>query len=240
MELPAYLMALAGWLLACSTVHHEQWRVSSIDGTVITTSTLYANLWKECATDSTGVANCRDFPSLLALNGDLQAIRALFISGMALGVISCLLATLGLRCTSVLPAQATTKSRVVLCGGASFIFNGILFLVVYSWYARQITAEFYNPMYLGQKYELGPALYIGWAGSALCVVGGGILCCTNVKKSQHPRGNNKNLHPVFLPPSMAPVSASGVQKPLITPNGGSPRPSPPADLDPSYDKNSYV
>jgi len=40
-----------------------------LDGTVITTSTLYENLWMSCATDSTGVHNCREFPSLLALSG---------------------------------------------------------------------------------------------------------------------------------------------------------------------------
>lgn len=52
-----------------STLPTEYWKVSSLDGTVITTATFWSNLWKTCVTDSTGVSNCKDFPSMLALNG---------------------------------------------------------------------------------------------------------------------------------------------------------------------------
>uniref|UniRef100_A0A8C4VRY9 Claudin n=1 Tax=Gopherus evgoodei TaxID=1825980 RepID=A0A8C4VRY9_9SAUR len=68
-EIIAFLLAISGWVLVSSTLPTDYWKVSSIDGTVITTATFWANLWKTCVTDSTGVSNCKDFPSMLALDG---------------------------------------------------------------------------------------------------------------------------------------------------------------------------
>lgn len=71
-EVVALVLAFLGWVLAGVCLPNRYWKVSTIDGTVITTSTIYENLWMSCATDSTGVHNCREFPSLLALNGTFQ------------------------------------------------------------------------------------------------------------------------------------------------------------------------
>lgn len=65
----AFFLGFLGWLMVGIALPNRYWRVSTVDGNVITTSTIYENLWMSCATDSTGVHNCRDFPSLLALNG---------------------------------------------------------------------------------------------------------------------------------------------------------------------------
>lgn len=63
------MVSISGWVLVSSTLPTDYWKVSTIDGTVITTATYWANLWKACVTDSTGVSNCKDFPSMLALDG---------------------------------------------------------------------------------------------------------------------------------------------------------------------------
>lgn len=68
-EIAAFLVSTAGWVLVSSTLPTDYWKVSSNDGTVITTATFWCNLWKICVTDSTGVSNCKDFPSMLALEG---------------------------------------------------------------------------------------------------------------------------------------------------------------------------
>lgn len=65
----AFFLGFLAWLMVGVALPNRYWKVSSVDGNVITTSTIYENLWMSCATDSTGVHNCRDFPSLLALNG---------------------------------------------------------------------------------------------------------------------------------------------------------------------------
>lgn len=68
-EILAFILTTSGWVLVSSTLPTDYWKVSSIDGTVITTATFWSNLWKTCVTDSTGVSNCKDFPSMLALDG---------------------------------------------------------------------------------------------------------------------------------------------------------------------------
>jgi len=70
-EIVAFLLTIPGWILISSTLPTDYWKVSSVDGTVITTATFWSNLWKMCVTDSTGVSNCKDFPSMLALDGIL-------------------------------------------------------------------------------------------------------------------------------------------------------------------------
>lgn len=70
-EIVAFLLTVSGWILVSSTLPTDYWKVSSVDGTVITTATFWSNLWKTCVTDSTGVSNCKDFPSMLALDGEL-------------------------------------------------------------------------------------------------------------------------------------------------------------------------
>lgn len=68
-EAVAFLLGFLAWIMVGVALPNRYWRVSTVDGNVITTSTIYENLWMSCATDSTGVHNCRDFPSLLALDG---------------------------------------------------------------------------------------------------------------------------------------------------------------------------
>lgn len=68
-EALAVFLGFWGWVLVGVALPNRFWRISTVDGNVITTSTIYENLWMSCATDSTGVHNCREFPSLLSLSG---------------------------------------------------------------------------------------------------------------------------------------------------------------------------
>lgn len=73
-EVVALILGFVGWVMVGVALPNRYWRTSTVDGNVITTSTIYENLWMSCATDSTGVHNCREFPSLLALSGMLTKI----------------------------------------------------------------------------------------------------------------------------------------------------------------------
>uniref|UniRef100_A0A673V0H5 Uncharacterized protein n=1 Tax=Suricata suricatta TaxID=37032 RepID=A0A673V0H5_SURSU len=68
-EIFGFFMAALGLLMLGVTLPHSYWRVSTVHGSVITTNTIFENLWFSCATDSLGVYSCREFPSLLALSG---------------------------------------------------------------------------------------------------------------------------------------------------------------------------
>lgn len=70
LEIVAAFLTTSGWVLVTSTLPTEYWKVYSLAGTVIlTTPAYFSNLWKLCITDSTGVSDCKDFPSMLALEG---------------------------------------------------------------------------------------------------------------------------------------------------------------------------
>ncbi|XP_061735048.1 claudin-10 isoform X1 [Nerophis ophidion] len=174
-EILAFALATSGWVLVSSTLPTDYWKVSSLDGTVITTATYWSNLWKTCVTDSTGVSNCKDFPSMLALDGYIQACRGLMIAAVCLGFFGTVFALVGMKCTKI-GGSDKTKARIACFAGANFILSGLCSLSACSLYAHRITSEFFNPMFVAQKYELGAALFIGWAGSVLCVLGGGVLC----------------------------------------------------------------
>ncbi|XP_015241897.1 PREDICTED: claudin-10-like isoform X1 [Cyprinodon variegatus] len=174
-EIMAFVLTTTGWVLESSTLYADHWKVSSNDGSVITTSTFWANLWKQCVTDSTGISNCRDFQSMLALDGYIQACRGLMIAAICLGMFGSVLALVGMKCTKV-GGSDRNKARIACAAGVDFILSGVCSLSSCSLYAHRITTEFFDPMFMSQKYELGTALFVGWAGAVLCILGGSVFC----------------------------------------------------------------
>ncbi|RVE57935.1 hypothetical protein OJAV_G00204290 [Oryzias javanicus] len=162
-EIVAFVVAASGWILESSTLATDYWKVSSNDGSVITTSNFWSSLWKNCVTDSTGVSNCRDFPSMLALEDYIQACRGLMISAVCLGFFGCVFALVGMKCTKI-GGSDQSKAKTTCFAGVNFVLGGLCSISACSLYAHRITSEFFNPFILDQKYELGAALFIGWAG----------------------------------------------------------------------------
>nr|XP_061799149.1 claudin-10-like [Nerophis lumbriciformis] len=191
LEILAFAIATSGWVLVSSTLPTDYWKVSSLDGTVITTATYWANLWKACVTDSTGVSNCKDFPSMLALDGYIQACRGLMIAAVCLGFFGTVFALVGMKCTKI-GGSDKTKARIACFAGVVFILSGLCSLSACSLYAHRITSEFFDPLFVAQKYELGAALFIGWAGSVLCVLGG--LLFTHSRADYVYRGAASHSH----------------------------------------------
>ncbi|XP_044088591.1 claudin-15 isoform X3 [Neovison vison] len=206
----------------------SSWRVSTVHGSVITTNTIFENLWFSCATDSMGVYNCREFPSLLALSGYIQACRALMITAIFLGFLGLFLGIVGLRCVNIGSMELSRKAKLAATAGALHILAGLCGMVAISWYAFNITQEFFDPLYPGTKYELGPALYLGWSASLLAILGGFCLgsgCCRAPDADQAPR---------------FPYKASVVRSPVLT---GGLRPAASDEGDSTfgkYGKNAYV
>ncbi|XP_010190765.1 PREDICTED: claudin-15-like, partial [Mesitornis unicolor] len=108
----------------------------------------------------------------------IQACRALMIASILLGFIATVLSLLGLKCTSVGLSDEDGKMKFAVTGGFLFILGGLCSMVAVSWYAAMVTAQFFDPLYAGTKYELGDALYLGWAGSVLYMLGGILLTCS--------------------------------------------------------------
>ncbi|XP_071317404.1 claudin-15-like isoform X2 [Trachinotus anak] len=173
----AFFLGFLGWLMVGVALPNRYWRVSTVDGNVITTSTIYENLWMSCATDSTGVHNCRDFPSLLALNGYIQASRALMIAAIVFGTFGLVATLVGMKCSKIGGENYVLKGRIAAIGGVFFLLQGICTMIAISWYAANITQEFFDQFYAGTKYEIGEGLYIGWSSAILAICGGSCLIC---------------------------------------------------------------
>ncbi|XP_006155734.1 claudin-15 [Tupaia chinensis] len=202
-----FFMAALGLLLLGVTLPNSYWRVSTVHGSVITTNTIFENLWHSCATDSMGVFNCREFPSMLALSGYLQACRALMITAILLGFLGLFLGIVGLRCTTIGDMVLSRKAKLAATAGALHMLAGVCGMVAISWYAANITQEFFNPLYAGTKYELGPALYLGWSASLLSILGGICLCSSSCCATDENPTTSTRL-PYKAPVSVMPLTAS--------------------------------
>uniref|UniRef100_A0A8C5M7Q4 Claudin n=1 Tax=Leptobrachium leishanense TaxID=445787 RepID=A0A8C5M7Q4_9ANUR len=228
-EAVGFFFGVIGSVMLGISLFNVNWRVSSVDGNVITTSTIYENLWMSCATDSTGVSNCREFPSLLALSGYLQASRALMICSLVFGLFACLLGMIGLQCTKVADGNTSMKAKMAITSGALSIFSGLCAGIAVSWYAFNITQQFFDPLYPGTKYEIGPALYLGWSGALLDVVGGGLLCCSYKQLQTQPTNFTYNYR---APPKT-------VSSTKAAPQAALPRYESNSSIN-KYGKNAYV
>ncbi|XP_023680445.2 claudin-15-like isoform X1 [Paramormyrops kingsleyae] len=177
-EVLAFLLGFLSVIMVGVSLQNPYWRVSSDDGNVIRTSTIYENLWMSCASDSSGSFNCRDFPSLFALSGPLQASRALMIAAISMGTAGVFATLVGMKCSKVMGENYVLKGRIAGTGGAFFLLQGLCTMISVSWYAFNITQEFFDPLYPGIKYELGEALYIGWVSATIAICGGVCLLCS--------------------------------------------------------------
>ncbi|XP_028330285.1 claudin-15a [Gouania willdenowi] len=178
LEVVALVLGFVGWVMVGVALPNRYWRTSTVDGNVITTSTIYENLWMSCATDSTGVHNCREFPSLLALSGYIQASRALMITSIVCGTFGLVAALIGLQCSKAGGENYVLKGRITGAAGVCFLLQGVCTMVAVSWYAFNITQDFFDPFHYGIRYEIGEGLYIGWCSAVLAIAGGACLTCS--------------------------------------------------------------
>ncbi|XP_061735050.1 claudin-10 isoform X3 [Nerophis ophidion] len=175
LQILALLSGLGGLGATIGATVSNEWRTTSRASSVITATWVLQGLWNNCAGNAIGALHCRPHHTILNLDGYIQACRGLMIAAVCLGFFGTVFALVGMKCTKI-GGSDKTKARIACFAGANFILSGLCSLSACSLYAHRITSEFFNPMFVAQKYELGAALFIGWAGSVLCVLGGGVLC----------------------------------------------------------------
>ncbi|XP_012680511.1 claudin-10 [Clupea harengus] len=171
MEIGCFVICVCGWILVCSTMPTEYWTFSEVASIVLTTSNYFSNLWKDCISDSTGVSDCKGFPSMLALQMYIHLCRALIITSIILGFFGAILALVGMKCTKI-GGTEIINARVTFAAGMNYLVSGLCSMFAFSWYGSKVVAEFKNPNYKAQKFELGAGLFIGWGGSTLLICGG--------------------------------------------------------------------
>uniref|UniRef100_A0A668ANR7 Claudin n=1 Tax=Myripristis murdjan TaxID=586833 RepID=A0A668ANR7_9TELE len=174
-QIVALLGGLAGLGATIGATVSNEWRATSRASSVITATWVLQGLWNNCAGNAIGALHCRPHHTILKLEGYIQACRGLMIAAICLGFFGAIFALVGMKCTKI-GGTDVNKARIACFAGVNFILSGLCSLSACSLYAHQITTEFFDPMFIAQKYELGAALFIGWGGSILCILGGGLFC----------------------------------------------------------------
>ncbi|XP_062355278.1 claudin-19-like [Cinclus cinclus] len=186
LQICALLLALAGFTTLLVTTVSSRWQVLDTKTELVTADWVSEGLWMECAATAVGSKQCKRFLYMLSSDPHVQACRALMISSILLGFLAAVLTLLGMKCTNIGLSDEDGKMKFAVTGGFLFILGGLCSMVAISWYAAMITAQFFNQYYAGTKYELGEALYLGWAGSVLYILGGILLTCScRVKENQN-------------------------------------------------------
>uniref|UniRef100_A0A8C1FD74 Claudin n=1 Tax=Cyprinus carpio carpio TaxID=630221 RepID=A0A8C1FD74_CYPCA len=188
-EIGCFLSCLSGWILICSTLATEYWTFSEVSSVVLTTGNYYSNLWMDCVSDTTGVSDCKYYPSMMDLPVFLHVCRALAVVSVIFGFWGAVLALIGMKCTKI-GGSELTNSRVTFAAALTYMACGFCGMIVYSWWGNKVRSDFVDPYYLEQKFELGAALFIGWGGSCLVICGSAVMCYFSARKSFPRRSGN--------------------------------------------------
>lgn len=179
LEFLGLALCIAGSLLVMVACGLPMWKVTAfLDSNIVVAQTMWDGLWMSCVVQSTGQMQCKFHDSVLALAQDLQTARALTVISAVFGVIALTVTIAGAQCTNCIKDE-TVKARVVHAGGVIYIISGLFVLVPLCWMANGIIVDFHDPTVpSSRKKEIGASIYIGWAATALLLVGGTLLCCS--------------------------------------------------------------
>lgn len=234
LQIFAFVSGLAGFGASLAATVSNEWRATSRASSVITATWVLQGLWNNCAGNAIGAVHCRPHHSILQLEGYIQACRALMIAAVCLGFFGSILSLVGMKCTKI-GGSDQNKARIACLAGVTFILSGLSSLSACSLYAHRITSEFFDPMFVTQKYELGTALFIGWGGSILCILGGCMLCCSSAgsfSKSHSQRTYIYKGNVSHMSPNPRGQQTSGHLKPV--------RQYSTSSRNQHFDKNEYV
>lgn len=185
LEIFGMSISIIGWvgvILACAL---PMWQVSAfIEQNIVVAQFIWEGLWMTCAVQSTGQMQCKVYDSILALPPELQAGRALTVMASIVGLVGLMVTIVGAQCTLCYHGSKV-KNRILFAGGVIYIVTGLLVLIPLCWTANIVIREFYDPnVPSSQKREMGAALYVGWAATALLLFGGVLLCLSCPMKGQ--------------------------------------------------------
>ncbi|NXW33393.1 CLD3 protein, partial [Phaetusa simplex] len=190
LEIGGVALSVLGWLCSIICCALPMWRVTAFIGNnIVTAQIIWEGLWMNCVVQSTGQMQCKVYDSMLALPQDLQAARALLVVAIVLAVLGLMVAIVGAQCTRCVEDEST-KAKITIVSGVIFLLSGVMTLIPVSWSANTPPRDFYNPLVLdAQKRELAPPLYVGWAASALLLLGGAPpRCSCPPKDDRYPTG----------------------------------------------------
>uniref|UniRef100_UPI00358E77E7 claudin-15-like isoform X3 n=1 Tax=Myxine glutinosa TaxID=7769 RepID=UPI00358E77E7 len=186
-ELIGLFLGFLSLVLSIATICSPYMRVATVVGSLITTNNFYENLWQSCAEDATGVSNCLQFDTVFAVPDYVQACRAFMFISILLKLSGSVCAALSATSSRFAHSHHGCTRGLAMSAAVMYLVGGLCCFTAISWYAYQITFEFYDPFFRGIKYEFGSALYLGWTAGTMALIGGSCFCCAYLKKKQATR-----------------------------------------------------
>ncbi|XP_043556384.1 putative claudin-24 [Chiloscyllium plagiosum] len=176
-----FCLSLLGWLCSLAATVLPQWLTKNSD--LLQSEIFFVGMWEACVAQDEGPVQCKAYDSLLGLPDDIQLTRILMCVSVALGLLALLFSLSGLDSITCCSDQETTKGRLAVSGGVSFLLAGVTTLAPVSYMAHLTVVNFWDtavPEFV-PRWEFGPALFVGWLGGFLLVFGGLLLitsqCC---------------------------------------------------------------
>ncbi|KAM9333770.1 claudin-11b [Pholidichthys leucotaenia] len=198
-----------GWVGVIVATATNDW-VRTCDYTVATCVRMdelgSKGLWAECVI-SPALYHCVALSQILTLPAYIQTSRALMICACLLGLPAVTLVLLSMSCVRLQNDSAAIKRRRARVGGVLFLFMAVCGLISTVWF----------PIGTHQAEGLmsfGFSLYAGWAGSALCLLGGVLILCCHAPNPGTPSRENsfyysgkRGTASLMDPPANQPKSA---------------------------------
>uniref|UniRef100_A0A8C3YQ27 Claudin 25 n=1 Tax=Catagonus wagneri TaxID=51154 RepID=A0A8C3YQ27_9CETA len=171
-QLGGLLLSVLGWVCSCVTTVLPQWRTLSLELNQMETWAM--GLWEACVDQEEVATVCQAFESFLALPRWLQAPRVLMVSSHGLGLPGLLLSGFGAECFRCCRFRYTLKRRLCLLGGTLEVSASATTLLAVSWVAYSTIQDFWDDSVpeIVPRWELGGALYLGWAAGIFLALGG--------------------------------------------------------------------
>ncbi|XP_004712921.1 putative claudin-25 [Echinops telfairi] len=174
-QLGGLLLALVGWLCSCVATALPQWKTQNPG--LIEMETQLMGLWQVCVDQEEVATVCHAFKSFLSLPQELQVSRILMVASNGLGLLGLLLCGFGSECCRFHRIPGVFKRRFCLLGGALEASASAMTLLPVSWVAHVTIQDFQDDSVpeIVPRWELGTALYLGWAAGVFLALGGVIL-----------------------------------------------------------------
>ncbi|KAK9519859.1 hypothetical protein VZT92_022562 [Zoarces viviparus] len=194
-QVMGFLLSLLGVAGIIAATGMDQWATEDLFDNPVTAVFTYSGLWNSCVRQSSGFTECRPYFTILGLPALLQAVRALMIIGIVLGGIGCLIAIFSMKCLKMGNMEDSIKATMTLTSGILFLLAGACAIAGVSAFANLIVQSFRFTTYAGggiggmgggsigglsgsltPRYTFGPALFVGWIGGAILLIGGIMMC----------------------------------------------------------------
>uniref|UniRef100_A0A671SG54 Uncharacterized protein n=1 Tax=Sinocyclocheilus anshuiensis TaxID=1608454 RepID=A0A671SG54_9TELE len=182
-------LASTGWFCSILTRFLPMWHVTGMVEDIKTTLPLYWDgVWLNWQHHTTGRLHCTFYQSLLNLTEHFNTWKILVITSIGMGTLAIAVYPIGwIR----YPKNISFK----IASGPMFVVSGLVLLVVISW-TTHLTASKADAV-LTRKF--GSAIYTGWIGTVLLVMGGVTQYCNALLfKSNFKKPNTAHTFILFF------------------------------------------